>query len=58
VLGRGVPILYGGSVNSANCAELVSHPAIDGLFIGRAAWTPEGYLDILRRVTHVVSLLE
>jgi len=57
VLGRGVPILYGGSVNSDNCVELVSHPAVDGLFIGRAAWTPEGYLDILRRVTYVVSSL-
>ena len=52
-LGRTVPILYGGSVNPQNCAELISQPAIDGLFIGRSAWTVEGYLDILQRVAAV-----
>jgi triosephosphate isomerase len=49
VLGRRVPCLYGGSVNPANCAELIACPHIDGLFIGRSAWQPEGYLDILAR---------
>ncbi|PWR02500.1 triose-phosphate isomerase [Meridianimarinicoccus roseus] len=49
VTGRQVPCLYGGSVNADNCAELVSSAHIDGLFIGRAAWTVEGYLDILAR---------
>jgi triosephosphate isomerase len=49
VLGRRVPCLYGGSVNPANCAELIACPHIDGLFIGRSAWEPEGYLDILAR---------
>ncbi|WP_176480308.1 triose-phosphate isomerase [Mesorhizobium sp. WSM3859] len=49
VLGRRVPCLYGGSVNRDNCAELISCPHIDGLFIGRAAWAVEGYLDILTR---------
>ncbi|OJF90860.1 triose-phosphate isomerase [Pararhizobium antarcticum] len=53
-LGRAAPILYGGSVNPQNCAELVSQPAIDGLFIGRSAWTVGGYLDILQRVAAVV----
>lgn len=48
-LGRRVPCLYGGSVNPANCEELVTCPNIDGLFIGRSAWAVEGYLDILRR---------
>lgn len=48
-LGRSVPVLYGGSVNPGNCAELVGQPFIDGLFIGRSAWTVEGYLDILER---------
>ncbi|TIR45584.1 MAG: triose-phosphate isomerase, partial [Mesorhizobium sp.] len=32
-----------------NCAELIACPHIDGLFIGRAAWAVEGYLDILSR---------
>ena len=49
VLGRRVPCLYGGSVNPENCEELISCPHIDGLFIGRSAWTVAGYLDILAR---------
>jgi L-erythrulose 1-phosphate isomerase len=54
MLGRRVPILYGGSVNAGNCAELIAQPDIDGLFIGRSAWTVEGYLDILDRVASVI----
>ncbi len=49
VLGARVPCLYGGSVNPGNCQELIACPHIDGLFIGRAAWNVEGYLDILAR---------
>ncbi|WP_425101112.1 triose-phosphate isomerase [Tropicibacter sp. S64] len=49
VLGRKIPCLYGGSVNPGNCEELIACPHIDGLFIGRSAWNPEGYLDILAR---------
>lgn len=47
VMGRAIPCLYGGSVNQENCVDLISRPHIDGLFIGRAAWNVEGYLDIL-----------
>lgn len=46
-LGRKVPCLYGGSVHPGNCEELIQCPHVDGLFIGRAAWHVEGYLDIL-----------
>ncbi|MGX5851242.1 triose-phosphate isomerase [Mesorhizobium sp. PL10] len=49
ILGRRIPCLYGGSVNPANCEELITCPDIDGLFIGRSAWSVEGYLDILAR---------
>ncbi len=49
VLGRKTPCLYGGSVNPQNCEELISCPNVDGLFIGRAAWNVEGYLDILAK---------
>jgi len=49
ILGRRPPCLYGGSVNPQNCADLIARPHIDGLFIGRSAWAPEGYLDILAR---------
>ncbi len=47
VLGRPIPVLYGGSVNTSNCQELVDAPSINGLFIGRAAWDVDGYLEIL-----------
>lgn len=50
-LGVAVPVLYGGSVNPGNCAELIAKPHIDGLFIGRSAWDVNGYLDILDRVS-------
>jgi triosephosphate isomerase len=44
------PVLYGGSVNAANCAELIGQPNVDGLFIGRAAWRAKDYMDIIERV--------
>jgi triosephosphate isomerase len=53
-LGVTVPVLYGGSVNPGNCAELIAKPHIDGLFIGRSAWDVAGYLDILTRVSSVL----
>lgn len=55
VLGRDVPVLYGGSVNPGNCAELIAQSHIDGLFIGRSAWEAEGYLDILARVAKALD---
>lgn len=55
VLGRKVPCLYGGSVNPGNCQELIACPHIDGLFIGRSAWTVDGYLDILARCATTIG---
>ncbi len=52
--GRRLPCLYGGSVDQDNCAELVSRPHVDGLFIGRAAWNVEGYTDILARCARAI----
>lgn len=46
--GTRVPVLYGGSVTAANAAGYLSAPSVDGLFVGRAAWTVEGLLDIAR----------
>lgn len=54
-LGSTPPVLYGGSVNPGNAAELVGQPHIDGLFIGRSAWQPEGYIDILKRVSAAIA---
>lgn len=41
-------VVYGGSVNAVNAADLLALDAADGLFIGRAAWELRGYLDLLR----------
>ncbi|MDI5984683.1 triose-phosphate isomerase [Halomonas sp. M4R5S39] len=47
--GEPLPVLYGGSVNPDNCAELAALPEVAGLFIGRSAWRPEGLLRIAER---------
>lgn len=47
-------VLYGGSVNPQNAAELVGQPNIDGLFIGRSAWQADGYIDILKRASAAI----
>ncbi len=49
------PVLYGGSVNSGNAAEFSAEPGIDGLFVGRSAWTAEGYIEIMRLAAAVVQ---
>lgn len=40
-------IIYGGSVSPQNGAGLIALPNVDGLFIGRAAWTPEGFAEMV-----------
>lgn len=54
VLGRRVPCLYGGSVDSDNCEKFIGRQHVDGLFIGRSAWKVEGYLDILSKCASVL----
>lgn len=39
-------ILYGGSVNGANCKELAAKPDIDGFLVGGASLKPE-FIDII-----------
>ena len=51
IAGTPLPILYGGSVNPQNCCELAAMSDIDGLFIGRSAWDPAGYIGIIDAVT-------
>lgn len=40
-------LLYGGSVNQGNCAELLADENTQGVFVGRAAWDVAGYLELL-----------
>lgn len=55
LVGRPVPVLYGGSVNPDNAQALAAEPAIDGLFVGRAAWSATGLLGLARQVAPVVE---
>lgn len=43
-----VPVLYGGSVNAENASSFLRQEHIDGLFIGRAAWEANHFLQIIR----------
>ena len=45
----GVPILYGGSVTSANIAEFLTEPAIDGALVGGASLKPDEMAGIVAR---------
>ena len=46
VIAEGLRILYGGSMNPANAAELRSQPDIDGGLIGGASLKAEDFLVI------------
>lgn len=46
--GASVPILYGGSVNAGNVAELLAAPEVDGVLVGGASLDPEGWAAIAR----------
>jgi triosephosphate isomerase len=54
LFGRSPPVLYGGSVNPTNAEALASMPEIDGLFVGRSAWQPDGLLCLARQIATVV----
>lgn len=47
-LGDAARILYGGSVNAANCLALLRQPEIDGFLIGGASLDPASFLRIIR----------
>ncbi|KAK1668118.1 hypothetical protein QYE76_056277 [Lolium multiflorum] len=43
-------IIYGGSVNGANCKELAAQPDLDGFLVGGASLKPE-FVDIVKSAT-------
>ncbi|KAI4304635.1 hypothetical protein MLD38_040115 [Melastoma candidum] len=45
-----VRIIYGGSVNGANCKELAVQPDVDGFLVGGASLKPE-FIDIIKSAT-------
>lgn len=42
-----LPVLYGGSVDAVNASEFARGGMFDGLFVGRAAWTPASFANVL-----------
>ncbi|XP_022947314.1 triosephosphate isomerase, cytosolic [Cucurbita maxima] len=45
-----IRIIYGGSVNGANCKELAAQPDLDGFLVGGASLKPE-FVDIIKSAT-------
>lgn len=43
-------IIYGGSVNGANCKELTTQLDVDGFLVGGASLKPE-FIDIIKSAT-------
>lgn len=43
------PLLYGGSVNSQNIAQIASLPDCGGVLVGTASWEARGFLDLIER---------
>jgi triosephosphate isomerase len=46
-------ILYGGSVTSANIAEFISHPEIDGALVGGASLKTEEFVSIAEQTAEI-----
>jgi triosephosphate isomerase len=46
-------ILYGGSVTSANIAEFISHPEIDGALVGGASLKAEEFPSIVEKTAEI-----
>ena len=49
-----IRILYGGSVTSANIAEFMAHPDIDGALVGGASLKPD-FVEIVRKTIEVIQ---
>ena len=54
-IAQAMPILYGGSVTSANVAEFVSWPEVDGALVGGASLKAAEFLGIVRQTASIKS---
>ena len=46
------PLLYGGSVNVANIADIAGIKSCDGVLVGTASWDASKFLELIRVVSH------
>ncbi|MBO7476133.1 MAG: triose-phosphate isomerase [Campylobacter sp.] len=42
------PLLYGGSVNLKNIAEISQIPSCDGVLVGTASWNAENFINLIK----------
>ncbi|MFW6118496.1 MAG: triose-phosphate isomerase [Chloroflexota bacterium] len=52
-IAQNLRILYGGSVTSANIAEFISHPEIDGALVGGASLKSEEFASIIAQTAEI-----
>jgi len=52
-IAQSLRILYGGSVNSANIAEFIAHPEIDGALVGGASLKSEDFVSIVEQTAEI-----
>jgi triosephosphate isomerase (TIM) len=52
-VGKAMRILYGGSVNSANIAEFIKQPEIDGALVGGASLKAPDFLGIVEQTARI-----
>ncbi len=50
LIGVSLEVVYGGSVDQENCHVLIQQDAIDGVFVGRAALNPIGFIAIVQSI--------
>ena len=43
-----VPLLYGGSVNAANIADIAGIKSCDGVLVGTASWDANNFLNLIK----------
>lgn len=53
--GQEIPLLFGGSVNINNACDYARLENVDGLFIGRSAWEPDLFEEIMVLVSDVLK---
>lgn len=53
-----IRVVCGGSVNAANAPGYARETTIDGLFIGRAALTAAGFIEVLKRYCEALPTVE
>lgn len=56
--GKQIPLLFGGSVNAGNAASYACVKDVDGLFVGRAVWTIEGFSEMLDVISEILPTRE